>query len=109
MSIFIRTIILGIVTGSVYALASTGLVLTYKTSGVLNFGYGALAMFNAFIYWQMTIVWGLPVALAAILVICVCAPLLGILLDRQVFSRIRGQPVVIGVIATVGLSVLLQG
>jgi len=29
MQIFIRTLILGIASGSIYALASTGLVLTY--------------------------------------------------------------------------------
>ena len=46
MQTFIRTLILGIASGSVYALASTGLVLTYKTSGVLNFGYGAIALWR---------------------------------------------------------------
>ena len=36
-------IIGGLTTGSVYGLAAVGLVLTYKTSGVLNFAHGALA------------------------------------------------------------------
>ena len=35
-------IIAGLTTGSVYALAGVGLVLTYKTSGVFNFAHGAL-------------------------------------------------------------------
>lgn len=109
MQIFIRTIILGIVSGSVYALASIGLVLTYKTSGILNFGYGAVALFTTFVHWQLCVGWGLPVWLSALIVIFVVAPMLGMFLDAQLFRRIEGQPPIIGVIATVGLFVLLQG
>ena len=36
-------IVIGLAVGSVYGLAATGLVLTYKTSGIFNFAYGALA------------------------------------------------------------------
>ncbi|MBI4729814.1 MAG: ABC transporter permease [Acidobacteria bacterium] len=109
VGILLRTILLGVVTGSVYALASTGLVLTYKASGVLNFGYGAVAMFTAFVHWQLAAGWGLPVWLSAMIVVLVVAPLLGLLLDTHLFSRIQSQPMVIAVIATVGLTVLLQG
>ena len=35
-------IITGLVTGTVYGLAGTGLVLTFKTSGIFNFGHGAV-------------------------------------------------------------------
>jgi ABC-type branched-subunit amino acid transport system permease subunit len=109
MQIFIRTILLGIVSGSVYALASTGLVLTFKTSGVLNFGYGAVAVFTSYVYWQFTVAWGWPVWPAMLVVCLVIAPLIGLALDTQLFRRIEGQPQIIGVIATVGLFVLLDG
>lgn len=109
MQIFLRTLLLGIVSGSVYAIASTGLVLTYKTSGILNFGYGAVTLFTSFIYWQLTIVWGLPVWPAALIVLLLVAPLVGVLLDTQLFRRLEGQPPIIGIIATVGIFVLLQG
>ena len=33
-------IVIGLTTGSVYGLAGTGLVLTYKTSGIFNFAHG---------------------------------------------------------------------
>ena len=41
--------------------------------------------------------------------ILLIAPAIGFFLDAQLFRRIEGQPIVIGVIATVGLTVLLQG
>ncbi len=107
--VLFRTLLLGIVTGSVYALASTGLVLTYKTSGILNFGYGTITLFTAFIYWQLTVGWGVPVWGAAAIVLLLVAPAIGVLLDTVLFRRMEGQPPIIGVIATVGLFVLLQG
>src|SRR5436190_3054616 len=109
MQVFIRTALLGLVTGSIYSLASVGLVLTYQTSGILNFGFGALAQFTTFLHWQFTIGYGWPVWASALLVVLVIAPLIGVFLDTQLFRRIEGQPVVIGVIATVGLFVLFQG
>jgi branched-subunit amino acid ABC-type transport system permease component len=109
MQIFIRTLILGIASGSIYALASTGLVLTYKTSGVLNFGYGALALFTTYIHYTLAVSLGWPVWLSAVIVVGVVAPLIGVFLDVQLFRRIEGQPQVIGVIATVGLFVLFRG
>ena len=109
MEIFVTTLLLGIVTGSVYALAATGVVLTYKTSGILNLGYGALAVFTSYIYWQMAVGWGWPLWLSALLVLFVVAPAIGLFLDTQLFRRLEGQPQIIGVIATVGLFVLLRG
>lgn len=119
MQTFIRTLILGIASGSVYALASTGLVLTYKTSGVLNFGYGAIALFTTYIHWSLTCVGGagvsgclgthLPVWLSALIVVLIVAPLLGVFLDRALFRPLEGQPQIISIIATVGLFVLFRG
>jgi len=117
MQIFIRTLILGIASGSVYALASTGLVLTYKTSGVLNFGYGAIALFTTYIHWALTSYHhtaaggtsGLPVWLSAVIVVFIVAPVLGAFLDTRLFRPLEGQPQIISVIATVGLFVLFRG
>lgn len=109
MEIFLHTTLLGLATGSIYAMSATGLVLTYKTSGILNLGYGAIAMFTTVIYWQFSVRYGLPPWLAALIVVFVIAPLIGIFLDTQLFRRLEGQPPVIGVMATVGLIVLLQG
>ncbi|MEY2476609.1 MAG: hypothetical protein QOG87_1924, partial [Actinomycetota bacterium] len=36
--------LIGLFNGAIYALAAMGVVLTYKTSGIFNFAYGAVAM-----------------------------------------------------------------
>src|SRR5437764_12270664 len=45
MRAYLPFVIIGLTTGAVYALAALGLVLTYRTSGVFNFGHGAIGMF----------------------------------------------------------------
>ena len=42
MADFLPFIVIGVTTGAVYGLAGVGLVLTYKTSGIFNFAYGAI-------------------------------------------------------------------
>ena len=49
MKDFLAFTIIGIVTGSIYAVAASGLVLTYTTSGIFNFAHGGIGMFMAFI------------------------------------------------------------
>ena len=60
MEQFLTYTFLGLVLGAVYAIAASGLVLTYTTSGIFNFAHGAQAMLGAFLYWQLTVPWGLP-------------------------------------------------
>ena len=70
----------GLATASVYAIASSGLVVTYTTSGIFNFAHGAFGMFAAFLYWQCSESadnggWGLGTIPSIILVVFVIAPL----------------------------------
>ena len=61
---------------AVYAIAATGLVVTYTTSGIFNFAHGAFAMLAAFTYWQVHVGWGLPAPVAPHRAV-VLAPLFG--------------------------------
>jgi branched-chain amino acid transport system permease protein len=49
VSQFLTFTIIGIVTGAVYAVAATGLVVTYTTSGIFNIAHGAIGMVMAFL------------------------------------------------------------
>ena len=40
---FLNLVISGIVTGAIYSIMASGLVLTYQTSGIFNFAHGAIA------------------------------------------------------------------
>jgi len=102
---FVVTTVLGLVLGAVYAIAASGLVLTYTTSGIFNFAHGAQAMLAAFLYWQFTVPWGLPTVVALLLVVGVIGPLIGMGLYQVLMKGLRDVDEVTKVIVTV--SVLL--
>ena len=62
-------VVFGLVTGAIYAVAASGLVLTYTTSGFFNFAHGAVGMLAAFTYWQVRVDWGWPAPVALVFVL----------------------------------------
>jgi branched-chain amino acid transport system permease protein len=46
-------LVLGVAFGAVYAVAATGLVVLYRTTGVLNFAFGAIGMFGVNVAWTL--------------------------------------------------------
>ena len=74
MSVFLSFTVLGIVSGSVYGILATGLVVTYNTTGVFNFAQGAVGMVAAFSYWQLWQDWHWPFLLAIVFIVFVEAP-----------------------------------
>ncbi len=105
MDEFLKYTILGLILGAVYAIAASGLVLTYTTSGIFNLAHGAQAMLSAFLYWQLTVPWGLPTVVALLLVVGVIGPLMGMGLYQLLMKGLRDVDEVTKVIVTV--SVLL--
>jgi ABC-type branched-subunit amino acid transport system ATPase component/branched-subunit amino acid ABC-type transport system permease component len=101
-------IVAGIAFGSIYGLAAAGLVLTYKTSGIFNFGHGALATTAAYVFYWMHYDHGWDWKLSMFVSVLVVGPLLGLLMERiaRVLSRQRTAWKVVG---TVGLILLVQG
>ena len=58
--------IVGIVTGSIYAVAAGGLVLTYTTTRVFNIAHGAFGMVLSFLFWDFSVRQGLPIWLSSL-------------------------------------------
>ena len=107
MSEFISLLVAGIVTGSIYAVSATGLVVTYTTTGVFNFAHGAMGMLLAYLFWQLWQGWHLPPALALVLVLLVAAPLLGALVERVVMRPLYSAATSVRLAVTLGLLLLL--
>lgn len=103
MSAFITFTILGLVLGSVYAIAASGLVLTYNTSGIFNFAHGAQAMLGAFLYWQLRHDSGWPTWLALLVVLGVVGPLMGLLLHGLIMKGLRDTAEVTKIVVTVSI------
>lgn len=105
---FLQFTVLGIAAGCVYAIAATGLVLTYTTTGIFNFAHGALGMISAFVYWQLKEESGLAAPLAALLVLGVLGPLLALLLELM-FRYFRDADVGTSIVLTIAVTVMCIG
>ncbi|WP_018501840.1 branched-chain amino acid ABC transporter permease/ATP-binding protein [Parafrankia discariae] len=117
-------LILGLGNGAVYAALGLGLVLTYRSSGVVNFATGAVALYTAYTYAFLrqgkllnpipgltaTVDLGIdgmgfPAAFALSLVV---AAVLGALLYAAVFRPMRAAPTVAKAVASIGVMIVMQ-
>jgi ABC-type branched-subunit amino acid transport system ATPase component/branched-subunit amino acid ABC-type transport system permease component len=107
MTKFLSLLVPGAVTGALYSIIGVGLVLGYQTTGVFNFGYGAIAFAAAYFYYQLNTGQGLPIAWSALITIVAFAPLMGLILERLMLRRLASAPVYARIVGTIGLVVAL--
>lgn len=108
MALLPEILVVGVILGAVYALAGAGLVVLFRTTGMINFAHGDVA--TAALFVALTLIhMGVPFAIAAIVTVLVSA-LLDVLLGLMVGSRLfRDRGVADLVIATIAASLILQG
>src|SRR5436190_1041520 len=109
MDKFLALSFAGLCTAGIYAIAASGLVLTYTTTGVFNFAHGAVGMLAGFLYWQLRVQNHVPTPIALIIVIFVFAPAFGTVVERVLMRGLRGATVGTTLVVTVGLTVGLIG
>ncbi len=104
MSTILPFIIIGLVTGSVYGLAATGLVLTYRTSGIFNFAQGSIAAIAVFIFYWLRTLHHFPWPVAALIALVLAGPGCGILMEY--FARgLSEVDQVLKIVVTVGITI----
>jgi branched-chain amino acid transport system permease protein len=107
-SAFLEFTLIGISGGCVFAIAASGLVLTYTTTGVFNFAHGAVGMVSAFLFFQLRTEIGLPAPIGLLIVLGIVAPLIGLTLER-IMRSFRGAPPGTTLTVTIALTILLIG
>lgn len=106
-TLVLELVIVGIAYGALYSLAALGIVLIYKTTGVLNFAHGAIGMFSTFLAYEFGVVraWPAPIA---ILIALLFAAAFGWFMERFTLRPLRERPVLTRVIVTLGWLLVLQ-
>jgi branched-chain amino acid transport system permease protein len=106
MAEFVQQVVDGLAAGSIYAAVALALVLIYRTTGIVNFAQGEMAMFSTFIAWGLVQA-GLPLALAILATLAISfAGGLGI--ERTIIRPVEGANPLAMVIMTLGLLILLN-
>lgn len=120
MTNYIQFLLLGLGAGAVYSLFGLGIVLEYRSSGVVNFAHGAMGMMVAYVYVSLTSsgsLWlvvgsvslGSSLSLWPAMAICVVySAILGILVYALVFRPLRTASALGKAVATVGLALALE-
>lgn len=99
--------VLGLGTGALIAGIAMGVVLTYRSSGVINIGMGATAMVSAYAFWGLRASAGLPTAIA-IAGALVAALLFGLVTEMLVFRPLRTASPLAKLIASLGILLTAQ-
>jgi branched-subunit amino acid ABC-type transport system permease component len=126
MSSYLLFLLLGLGSGAVYAILGLGLVLKYRSAGVVDFSHGAVAMFCAYVYIELRssgelqfpwIIIPHQVRIAsttgmdtvpAILITLVYSAILGLIFYRLVYRPLRNAPPLARVGASIGVLLTLE-
>jgi ABC-type branched-subunit amino acid transport system ATPase component/branched-subunit amino acid ABC-type transport system permease component len=103
----ISLVLSGAVTGAIYSIMASGMVLTYTTTGIFNFAHGAVAFAVAYLYYQLHSGLGVPIFPAVVLSVFMFGPLLGLGLDWLLLRRLSRAPVYAKIVGTIGLLIAL--
>jgi len=107
MEQLLQTLVIGTVYGSLYGFIAVGMVLVYRTTGVLNVAHGGIGILCAYVARELFFFRGWPYypsLLAAVLLGCV----LGLLFERLVIRPLEGNTT-LQTAATLATYVLLTG
>jgi branched-chain amino acid transport system permease protein len=103
-----QLIVSGLAVGACYALLALAMVIIYKTSEVLNFAQGEMAMVSTFVAFVLLEGYHIPFVWAVVLTL-MFALLLGVFVER-VFLSTAKEPTVLGlIIITLGFEMILMG
>lgn len=107
MLFFVETVIAGLLSGIMYSLVAIGFVLIYKSSGVFNFAQGTMLLFAGLTFVKMTeqgvsFWYAFALTLGAMV-------MMGLLIERFIMRPLANQSLLSLFMATVGLSIFLEG
>ncbi|MFQ5380365.1 MAG: branched-chain amino acid ABC transporter permease [Dehalococcoidia bacterium] len=101
MTEFAQLVLAGTANGAIYGLLALALVLIYRSTNIINFGQGEMAMFSTYICWSFLNA-GMPYVVAVPLTL-VLAFAAGIAIERVLIRPVEQAPELTIVIVTLGL------
>jgi branched-chain amino acid transport system permease protein len=103
---FLQQVFSGLAAGAIYASVALALVMIYRSTDLVNFAQGEMAMFSTYIAWTLVNA-GLPFW-AAFAITLVASFIGGMLIERVVIRPVENAPVLAAVIVTIGLLLIFN-
>ncbi|MGJ4953502.1 branched-chain amino acid ABC transporter permease [Bradyrhizobium sp. HKCCYLS20291] len=105
--VWLSQVLQGVLLGGYYALIACGLSFMFSVMGVINLAHGSFAMLAAYGLWALAEHAGIDLPIGAALILPAMA-LTGIAFQRLVLDRSTRSGFLIPVLATFGLSIVLD-
>jgi branched-chain amino acid transport system permease protein len=106
MNVLVQALVSAIAAGAVYGLIAIGFSLTYRTTRVLNFGQGDLAVFAGYVAYSLHERGAmLPVALFGGIL---ASGAVAALLDRFILQHLYARKIVYAILSTLGFSIIME-
>lgn len=106
-SLFVLTLFNALTEGSTFALIAVGYTMVYGIVRLINFAHGEVYMVGAVTAWWLFVTPQVPLWLALLLAMGVCAAL-GWSLDRLAYRPLRNSTRLAALITAIGMSLILQ-
>lgn len=107
MAYFIQLVVEGFASGSIYGALALAIVLVNRSTGLINFAQGGMAVLATFVAYALTQA-GVPL-IPAMIIAFAFAFVSGAALERLVVRRFEGGDSDTSVVVTIGLLVLITG
>ncbi len=102
-----QALLFGVANGCIYILLATGLNLIFGVMKLVNFAHGQLLMVGAFVAYEVTTVVGLNPYVSILVSMCSVA-LIGMVLEKFAFRKIRGTDKLNEIFISLGLIYVFQ-
>ena len=96
----------GLAAGSIYASVALALVMIYRSTDLVNFAQGEMAMFSTYIAWTLVNA-GLPFW-GAFAITLIASFVGGMLIERVLIRPVENAPVLAAVVVTIGLLLIFN-
>jgi branched-chain amino acid transport system permease protein len=107
LSAIFEQIVNGIVSGSVYAIVAVGMTMIFGVLRAINFAHGEYYMLGTFGAWFAIEYFDLPYPIAIVIGV-IATSIIAVVVGKFVMQRIVGAPPETGVLATLGIALVLQ-
>lgn len=107
LSVYGLFLVSGLAVGSLYALGGIGLVILRRSTGFLNFAYGAIAAFSAMVAWQVG-AWGFAAPLGWVAAV-LTGFALSVFYGRLLAPHLSHREPAVKAVATLGYLLILLG
>jgi branched-chain amino acid transport system permease protein len=101
MEQLIQQVASGLANGAIYACLALALVMIFVSTDHINFAQGELAMFSAYLVWQL-LEWGINFWVA-LLAVAIFSFLVGVAIERIVLRPLHNAPILSVVVVFIGL------